>query len=160
MSKYYTRGSQAMTSVGDLTALASEFDEVRDNLDTAFDAVEVDTDGASAHAASDGTSHANVVTNNAHVAGDGSDHANVATNDAHVAGDGSDHANVATNNAHVAMTSANPHGVTDALAAFTVALPGAPTDWVTAPPATISEALNRLAAHLVAGGGAAPGPIA
>jgi hypothetical protein len=33
-------------------------------------------------------------------------------------------------------------------------------DWVTAPPATISEALNRLAAHLVAGGGAAPGPIA
>ena len=47
------------------------------------------------HTTSDGTDHANVVTNDTHVAGDGSDHANVATNDTHVAGDGSDHADVA-----------------------------------------------------------------
>ena len=51
------------------------------------------------HAASDGSSHADVVTNSAHVAGDGSDHADVATNSVHSAGNGSDHADVASNSA-------------------------------------------------------------
>lgn len=59
----------------------------------------IDTD-ATAHAASDGTSHANVVLNDAHRAGDGSDHADVATNTTHSTGDGSDHADVALNNTH------------------------------------------------------------
>ncbi len=38
--------------------------------------------GATTHAGSVGTDHANVGTNNTHVAGDGSDHADVATNTA------------------------------------------------------------------------------
>ena len=93
-----------------------------------------------------------------HDVSDGTSHANVATNDSHVAGAGADHADVATNSVHVAVTGpANPHGVTDLLTPFAVALPGLTADWVTAPPATVQDALNRLASFL-ASTAAAPIP--
>ena len=44
MSKYYTKGTQAMKGTAEITALANEFDEVRDNVDTAFDGIEIDVD--------------------------------------------------------------------------------------------------------------------
>lgn len=56
-----------------------------------------ESDANTAHAAGDGSDHANVALNDTHRASDGTDHANVVVNDAHVAGDGSDHADVAAN---------------------------------------------------------------
>lgn len=68
---------------------------------------------ATAHAASNGTSHANVVLNDTHRASAGADHADVVTNSAHVAGDGSDHADVAANTVLTAQATTIARGTVE-----------------------------------------------
>ncbi len=70
------------------------------NLETALGTADTAISANTAHAAGDGSDHADVATNTAHSGGDGSDHADVATNTTHSSGSGSDHADVATNTAH------------------------------------------------------------
>jgi len=77
----------------------------------------------------------------------------VDANTAHATSDGTAHSHVALNDAHRAITSGNPHGV-DATASYTVGTAG---DWVAPAPTTIAAALDRIAAHVAAGG---TGPIA
>ena len=68
----------------------------------------------------------------------------------HDVSNGSSHADVATNSAHVALVAGNPHAVTPAEAAYT---PGNSADWA-GDPADLQAAVDRLAAHIAAGGGA------
>jgi len=70
----------------------------------------------------------------------------------HDVSDGSSHANVATNSAHSALVAGNPHSVTPAEALYT---PAAPVNWAGSP-ANLQDAVDRLAAHITAGGGAVP----
>jgi len=149
---YYTPGDREMKSGEDTSALVAEFEAERTALEAAFAAVEAEAGASTVHATSDGSDHSIVVSNETHVTSDSSDHSIVVSNETHATGNGADHADVATNSAHVALITGNPHVVAPGEVAYTPTTSG---DWA-GDPATVQDAIDRIAAHIAAGGGAAP----